>query len=267
MLRAESIFLNETQWLVNAIRTEMGQAEDDLERVKARSFSFSPGWNSHMERPDSQMNRNERAAILIPALAATGLGLGAGHILGNSIRQVGCGVLSIFNMCSDRKTQKDIDGLAWKMNYMGQNIQKLMASTSEMAFLLGGEFRKTQEAVNAVQTLVDKNFREVERVVGVIRDEQIKLGIEMICQRKYGEYLADFNQWQSSVSNFTNYLLLLHTDIKSYRVGVLAYEASIYSALNTLSKGFLSPSLITPDQLHEVLLEVARKEVMKKYTL
>lgn len=262
LIRAESIFLNETEWLVREIEIEKRSADTALRRVKDRAFSFSPGWVPGSKISGVKLEREPRAAILIPALAL-GAGMTAGHILGSSIKQAGCSVMSIFNMCSDKKNQQAIDQMDWKVNYMGQSIQRLQSTTAEMAFLLGSEVRKTQEAVNKVQELVDKNFLEVARVIDRIRDEQIRQGFELVCQKKYGEYLAKFNQWQSSVSNFTNYLLLVHTNIKAYHAGVVGYEYSIYSALNILSKGFLSPSLITPDQLQAVLIEVVQEEALK----
>ena len=65
------------------------------------------------------------------------------------------------------------------------------------------------------------------------------------------------------VRNYTSYLDLAYMHLKSYRASFVSYKTSMYSAVFSLSSGFVPPNLLTPDQLAAIVEEFTAEEIRR----
>ena len=63
------------------------------------------------------------------------------------------------------------------------------------------------------------------------------------------------------VENYTSYLYLVFTHLKTYRSAFVFYRTNLYSAVSSLSSGYVTPNFITPNRLAEIVHELAMEEV------
>ena len=63
------------------------------------------------------------------------------------------------------------------------------------------------------------------------------------------------------VHNYTSYLDLAYMNLKSYRASFVSYKISMYSAVSSLSSGFVPPNFLTPDQLAAIIEDLTTEEI------
>ena len=65
------------------------------------------------------------------------------------------------------------------------------------------------------------------------------------------------------VHNYTSYVDLACLQLKSYRAPFVFYKTSMYSAVSSLSSGFVLPSFLTPDQLAAIVKDLTEEEIRR----
>ena len=65
------------------------------------------------------------------------------------------------------------------------------------------------------------------------------------------------------VHNYTSYLDLADMHLKSYRASFVSYKTSMYSAVSSLSSGFVPPNFLTPDQLAAIVEDITAEEIRR----
>ena len=72
-----------------------------------------------------------------------------------------------------------------------------------------------------------------------------------------------FEIFVDKVHNYTSYLDLAYMHLKSYRASFVSCKASMYSAVSSLSSGFVPPNLLTPDQLAALIEDRTTEEIRR----
>ena len=64
------------------------------------------------------------------------------------------------------------------------------------------------------------------------------------------------------VKNYSSYLDLVYTHMKTYRSAFVSYKTNLYSAVSSLSSGYVTTKFLTPNRVaeivHELTMEVHR---------
>ncbi len=245
-------------WQTNLVKAEITGAQKDLEDLVQRARSFAnpkeeerkAAWTAGTEHRKS-FSRDKRAAPLFLAAA------GAGLILGNPIKNAACKALSIFDMCEDQsKLKNTVNGILKGQKQLEANLKRMADVANEKFFLLGTEIEQTQKSVEAVKNVMNENFQRTQNNI-----LQIANAVKDIneCQTR----AADLHQFENELGNYATYLSAVFAHYKAFRASFYAYQTSLYSAIASLSSGFITPNILTPDQIRQVVDELTDEEVRR----
>ncbi len=245
-------------WQTNLVKAEITGAQKDLEDLVQRARSFAnpkeeerkAAWTAGTEHRKS-FSRDKRAAPLFLAAA------GAGLILGNPIKNAACKALSIFDMCEDQsKLKNTVNGILKGQKQLEANLKRMADVANEKFFLLGTEIEQTQKSVEAVKNVMNENFQRTQNNI-----LQIANAVKDIneCQAR----AADLHQFENELGNYATYLSAVFAHYKAFRASFYAYQTSLYSAIASLSSGFITPNILTPDQIRQVVDELTDEEVRR----
>ena len=74
-------------------------------------------------------------------------------------------------------------------------------------------------------------------------------------------HTKDFSNLVFKIENYTSSLDLVFTPLKAYRSAFVSYRSNLYSAVYSLSSGFVTPTFLKPNRLGENVHELTMEEV------
>ena len=191
-------------------------------------------------------------------IAASGA---AGPILGNPLKDAACSVLSIFKLCSDNKDlKKDISTLMAQQNSFAEAMKTVQTANDKKFVLLGSEISRTQENVKAVRDVVENRFAATFRALDHLT-RSLNFCDYCVVHTKH------FSNLVFKVENYTSYLDFVFTHLKTYRSAFVSYRTNLYSAVLSLSSGYVTPNFLTPNRLAEIVHELTMEEVHRSTKL
>ena len=243
---AESI-----EYRVNLLLKEQKAIADDHLELLRVAESFAPPPTKSNENKERTGHSRQRR--LIPALmAASGA---AGLILGNPLKDAACSALSIFKLCSDNKDlKKDISTLMAQQNSFAETMKTVQTANDRKFVFLGSEISKTQENVKAIRDVVENRFAATSRAIDQLT-RSLNFFDHCVVHTKH------FSNLVFKVENYTSYLDLVFTHLKAYRSAFVSYRTNLYSAVSSLSSGYVTPNFLTPNRLAEIVHELTMEEV------
>ena len=115
----------------------------------------------------------------------------------------------------------------------------------EKFFPLGTKTAVAQKSVEALRDVIDALLKATGEEIRQL-DSQLNIMSNCMSIQHQFEIIVD------KVHNYTSYLNLACMHLKSYRASFVWYKTFMYSAVSSLSSGFVPPSFLTPDQLAEL---------------
>ena len=187
-------------------------------------------------------------------MAASGV---AGLVLGNPIRNAACTALSIFSLCNDNSgLKKNVRDLLKRQDQFDQTLRRVQDLNDEKFFLLGTEIADTQKSVHALHDVVNIRLNATGEAIRELSTSLNKMGMCLDLNRQ-------FQLVEDKVHNFTSFLDLAYMHLKSYRSSFVSYKTSLYSAVSSLSSGFVPPSFLTPHQLGSIVKDLTEEEIRR----
>ena len=147
--------LQQMENMHNHLKTEINEAQSDLNTLSAIAESFFPpvaslGTPRQRQSIDVEEPHN-RTRRLIGAVAA--LAAGTGFLLGEPIKDAACNALSIFNLCDSTKDlERELDEVTKEQKTQQQAFQTVQDQNNEKLALLRDEIRLTQKSVERIKT-------------------------------------------------------------------------------------------------------------------
>ena len=225
-------------------------AQDYAELLRLAS-SFAPP----PMQPHSIGTPHHRQRRLVPALmAATGV---AGLVLGNPIPNAACKALSILSLCSDNSALKNnVRNLLQRQATFEKSLHRVEGANDEKFSLLGKEIADTQKSVETLRHVIDARLNATGETIRQLDCRLIIMSNCMSIQRQF-EIFVD------KVHNYTSYWDVAYMHLKSYRASFVSYKTSMYSAVSSLSSGFVPPNFLTPDQLTAIVADLTAEEIRR----
>ena len=233
------------------LKEQKAIADDHLELLRvAESIAPLP----KKQNGDKEQTGHSRQRRFVPALmAASGA---ARLILGNSVKDAACSALSfkIFKLCSNNEDlKKGSSTLIGQQNSFADAMETVQTTNSKFVFL-GSEISKTQENVKAIRDVVENRTTATSRAID-----------QLIRSLNFFDHCAGhtkhFSNLVFKVENYTSYLEVVYTHLKAYRSALVSYRTNLYSAVSSLSSGYVTPIVFTPNRLAEIVHEFTMEEV------
>ena len=196
-------------------------------------------------------NRSPRAIGLIAAAAGA-----ARQILGDSVKDAACSVLSIFSLCSDNtELEADVENMLKQQTVFQKTLERVQNRNDEIFFLLGSEIKETQESVAKITEIVNDNLQQLDVELREIKDVIAHL-------YDCNAHLAQTMNFYQQLPEYISYLNSVYTHVKSYRAAFYAYKIALFSTLSSLAAGYVTPQCLLPDQLASIVKELANDEIL-----
>ena len=239
------------QYRIKLIEDEHAAIHADHDELLQVASSFAA---PHKDSQSSQ-SIHHRSRRLVPALmAASGV---AGLVLGNPVRNAACKALSIFSLCSDNsELKKNVKHLLQRQHQVEQSLRRVYDSNNEKFFLLGSEIAETQKSVQALRDVVECRLNATGEAIRHLGSTIHRLRDCINLNRNF-ELVVD------KVHNYTSFLDLAYLHLKSFRASFVSYKTSMYSAVSSLSSGFVPPNFLTPDQLADIVKDLTAEEIRR----
>ena len=117
----------------------------------------------------------------------------------------------------------------------------------------GSEISKTQQNVKAISDVVENCFTANSRAI-----DQLALSLNNLLN----VHAKHFDNLVFKVENYTSYLDLLHTHLKTCRSAFVSYRTNLFSAVSSLSSGYVFQNFLTPTRLAGFLHELTMEEIL-----
>ena len=137
-----------------------------------------------------------------------------------------------------------------------KSLHRLQEANDEKFFLLGTEIADTQKSVEALQDVFDALLHATGEAIRQLDSRLIIMSSCMSTQRQLEIIVG-------KVHNYTSYLDLAYMHFESYRGSFLSYKTSMYSAVSSLSSGFVPPNFLTTDQLASIVEDLTAEEMRR----
>ena len=233
---------------LSLIQKEINAAHTDQNQLVEVALSFLPP----SIKPDHGTARSKRAVGLIAAAAgATGL------VLGSAVKDAACSALSIFNLCTDSKDLEEIvDHTMATQKQFQAVLERVQTKNDENFFILGNEFKETQESVQKITEIVGGQIKlpqtELLQIKGVIASISV-------CN----VHLTQNMIFMQQIRDYVDHLGALYTHIKSYRAAFYAYKIAFFSTISSFAAGYVTPKFLLPSQLATIVSELASDEIFR----
>ena len=158
--------------------------------------------------------------------------------------------LSIFSLCSNNTVLKN------NVKHVRQRQDHLQGANDEKFFLLGTELAETQKSVHALREVVDHHLNATGEAIRQLSSHLKAFKACMSVNRNF-QFLVEKTQ------NYTSYLDVAFLHLKSFRAAFVSYKTSMYSAVSSLSSGYVPPSFLTPDQLAAIVEDLTDEEIRR----
>ena len=137
-----------------------------------------------------------------------------------------------------------------------KSLHRVQEANDENFFLLGTEIADIQKSVEAIRDVIDARLNATRET---IRQFDSQLTIMSNCK----SIQRQFDIIVDKVHKYTSQLDLAYMHSKSYRASFVSNKTSMYSAAASLYSGFVSPSLITADQLAAIVEDLTTEEIRR----
>ena len=176
-------------------------------------------------------------------------------MFGKPLKDAAYSALSIFKLCSDKKDLKeDISNLMAQYKSLAEAMKTVQTANDRKFVLLGSEISKTQENVKAIGDVVENRFTAKSRDI-----DQLTRSLNFFDHCMV--HTKHFSNLVFKVGNYNSYLDLLYTHLKAYRSAFVSYRTNLYSAVSSLSCGYVTPNFLTPNRQAEIVHELTMEEV------
>ena len=187
-------------------------------------------------------------------MAAAGV---AGLVLGNPIPNAACKALSILSLCSDNSALKNnVRNLLQRQATFEKSLHRVQQANDQKFFLLGKKIADTQKSVEPLRHVIDARLNATGETIRQLDCRLIIMSNCMSIQRQF-EIIVD------KVHNYTSYWDLAYMHLKPYRASFVSHKTSMYSAVSSLSSGFVPPNFLTPDQLTAIVADLTAEEIRR----
>ena len=243
------------EYRVHLLADERSAIAQDYAELLRVASSFAP---PPMQPPSIGTPRH-RQPWLVPALmAASGVAV---LVLGNPIRNAACKALSIFSLRSENSALKNnVRNLLQRQATFEKSLHRVQEANDEKFFLLGTEIADTQKSVEVIRDVIEARLNATGEAIRQLDSRLIIMSNCMSIERQF-EIIVD------KVHNYTSYLALAYMHLKSYRASFVSYKTSMYSAVSSLSSGFVAPNFLTPDQLAAIVEDFNGEEIPRSTKL
>ena len=245
-----ALLLQQLETRVSFLEYELTAALEEENSLLDVANSFIPPGARRDQQPGG---RSRRAIGAIAAVAA-----GAGLVLGEPIKNAACNALSIFNLCKNNDAlSRDVDNIMRTQNAIVKNLDRVQTRNDKNFFLLGNEIKGTQESVRKLKEVVDVRFKQMEfyLVNATLFLARTSLASDHVIVRHVHLFQA--------IRNYVYQMGTLYTHLKAYRAAFFAYKISLFSTISSLAGGFITPQFLLPQQIAEIVKELADDEVTR----
>ena len=133
-------------------------------------------------------------------------------------------------------------------------MKTVQTANDKKFVVLGSEISKTQENVKAIRDVVENRFAATSKAI-----DQLTRSLNFFDHCVV--HTKQFSNLVFKVENYNSYLDLVFTHLKAYRSAFVSYRTNLYSAVSSLSSGYVTPNFLTPNRLAEILHELTMEEV------
>ena len=239
------------EYLVHLLANKLSAiAQDYAELLRvASSFALTP-----MEPPSIGTNHHQQRRLVPALMAASGV---AGLVLGDTIRNAACKDLSIFSLCNHISVLKNnVRNLFQRQATFDKSLHRVQKANDEKSFFLGTGIADTQKSIEDLRDVNDARLNATGEAIRQLDSRLIIISNCMSIQCQF-EIIVD------KVHNHTSYLDHAYMHLISYRASFVSYKTSMYSAVSSLSSGFVPPKFLTPDQLAAIVEDLTAEEIRR----
>ena len=247
--------LQQKENMYNHLKTEVNEAQSELDTLSAFAESFFPPTaslgTSRQKRSTDEEEPHNRTRRLIGAVAA--LAAGTGFILREPIKDVACNALSIFNICdSTEELERQVDQVIKQQKTQQQAFQMVQDKNNEKLALLRYEIRLTHESVERIKNDTYLRISYMLERIYTLEDAFRCYQIESA----YHHFLQSSQLYLSQIGT-------LYTHFKAFRAAFYAYRNIFFSIISSLATGHITPQFLLPTELATIVQELAAEEFRK----
>ena len=140
-----------------------------------------------------------------------------------------------------------------QQNSLAEALKTVQTAYDRKFLLLGSEITKTQHAAKAVRGVVENSFTSTFRIINQLTDS-------LNCFVHCVVHTEHFSNLVFEVEKYTSYLDLVYAHLKTYRSAFVPYRTNLYSAVSSLSSGYVTVNS-PPNGLIEIVHELTMEEV------
>ena len=244
-----ALLLQQFETRVSFLEYELTAALEEEKSLDIANSFIPPG----ARRDQQPGGRSRRAIGAIAAVAA-----GAGLVLGEPIKNAACNALSIFNLCKNNDAlSRDVDNIMRTQNAIVKNLERVQTRNDKNFFPLGNEIKGTQEIVRKLKEVVDVRFKQMEfyLVNATLFSARTSLECDHVIVRHMHLLQA--------IRSYVYPMGTLYTHLKACRAAFSAYKISLFSTISSLAAGYITPQFLLPQQIAEIVKELADDEVTR----
>ena len=221
--------LQQMENMHNHLKTEIGEAQSELNTLSAIAESFFPPVASlatpRQKRSIDEKEPHNRTRRLIGAVAA--LAAGTGFIIGESIKDAACNAISIFSLFdSTEDLERELDQVTKQQKTQQQAFQTVQDQNNEKLALLRDEIRLTQDSVEQIKEDTYSHISYMLDRIYTVED----------AFRCYQFEIAFRHFFQSS-ELYLSQIGTLYTHFKAFRAAFCAYRINFFSIIPSLATG------------------------------
>ena len=251
--------LQQMENMYNHLKTEISEAQSELNTLSAIAESFVPPAASlgipRQRRSIEEDAPHNRTRQLIGAVAA--LAAGTGFILAETIKNVACNALSIFNLCdSTEELERELDQVTKQQKTQQQAFQMVQDKNNEKLALLRDEIRLTQESAERIKNDFYTRISYMLDRINTLED----------AFRCY-QFESAYRHFLQSSQFYLSQLDTLYTRFITYRADFYAYRNNFFSIISSLATGYIFPQFLLPNQLATIVQDIVAKEFRKSSKL
>ena len=121
-------------------------------------------------------------------------------------------------------------------------------------FLLGNEIKGTQESVRKLKEVVDVRFKQMEFYL---------INATLFLARTSLECDNVSIRHMQAIRFYVYQMRTLCTHLEAYGSAFFAYKISLFSTISSLAGGYITPQFLLPQQIAEIVKELADDEVTR----
>ena len=148
----------------------------------------------------------------------------------------------------------DPSNLMAQQIYFVQTLNTVQTANDRKFVLLGSEISKVQKNIKAIRDIVENHFIATSRPI----DQLIH---SLYYFARCVVHTKHFSNLVFKLKSYTWYLDLVYTFLNVYRSALVSYRTFFYSSVSSLSSGYVTHTLLTPNHLAEIVHELTMEEV------